>query len=97
MNAHNIVTPSKGTTSYLSFRDEIITIYFGDIRSKVDINIINCRKTHLWTCNACDSLSIKKDSNIIKYNYNKGYDKLFAHIENNHKDYLNILNKRSSM
>ena len=47
MNVHNIVTPSKGTTSYLSFSDEIITIYFGDIRSKVDINIINCRKTHL--------------------------------------------------
>jgi len=60
MNVHNSATPSKGTASYLSFRDEIITIYFGDIRSKVDINIINCRKTHLWTCIACDSLSIKK-------------------------------------
>ena len=60
MNVHNIVTPSKGTTSYLSFRDEIITIYFGDKRSKLDIKMISCRKTHIWTCITCDSLSIKK-------------------------------------
>jgi hypothetical protein len=45
MNTFNIVTPTKGSPSFLLFRDEIISIYFGEHRSKVDTNIIECRKS----------------------------------------------------
>jgi hypothetical protein len=48
------------------FRDEIISIYFGERRSKVDTNIIECRKSKLWACKACYSLDMSKDFNPCK-------------------------------
>ena len=73
-------------------------LYFGDIRSKVDSKIIECRKNKSWICKACNSLNTLKDSNVVRCDYNKGYDKLFSHVETNHKDFLNILyDKRKSV
>jgi hypothetical protein len=66
MNTFNIVTPTKGSPCFLLFRDEIISIYFGEHRSKVDTNIIECRKSKLWACKACYSLDMSKDFNPCK-------------------------------
>ena len=63
LNTFNIVTPTKGSPSILLFRDEMISIYFGERRSKVDTNIIECRKSKL--CKACYSLDMSKDFNIV--------------------------------
>jgi len=98
MNLFNIITPAKGSTSFIPFRDEVIEHYFGDIKSKNDIKMINARSSHKWECKACYSINMKIDGNIVKCNYNKGYDKLYNHVENKHKDYLNVLfNKRQSI
>ena len=75
MNLFNIITPAKGSTSFIPFRDEVIEHYFGDIKSKNDIKMINARSSHKWECKACYSINMKIDANIVKCNYNKGYDK----------------------
>ena len=82
MNTFNIVTPTKGCPSFLSFRDEIISIYFGEHCSKVDTNIIECCKSRLWACKTYFSLDMCKDFNIAKCDYTKGYDKFYLHIKN---------------
>ena len=72
----------------------MISIYFGERRSKVDTNIIECRKSKLWACKACYSLDMSKDFNIVKCDYTKGYDKLYSHIEIHHKDFRNLLHHK---
>jgi hypothetical protein len=37
---------------------------------------------------------MSKDFNIVKCDYTKGYDKLYSHIENHHKDFLNHLHHK---